>query len=191
MGLRDGLRRGASRLGAAGLSRLADSRLGQRVASMAEGETGAQAVSAAKFVASFVVDRVRDTSIGRTLFLPEAKARREEPWPEPSPRRTEPPRPPMDVAPFAPSPWTPPASSPSAQRTPDAAPPSRASREPIRTQTMARVLASQGQFGRARSIYRELLEKRPDDGTLRSELAAMEQSARDARMTDAPPSNDD
>lgn len=189
MGLRDGLRKGASRLGAAGLSRLADSRLGQRVASMAEGETGAQAVSAAKFVASFVVDRVRDTSLGRTLFLPEAKEETEERWPEPSPRRTEPPRPPMVVAPFAPSPWTPPASSP--QRAPEAAPPSRASREPIRTQTMARVLASQGQFGRARSIYRELLEKRPDDGGLRSELAAMEQSAREARMTDAPPSHDD
>ena len=41
--------------------------------------------------------------------------------------------------------------------------------EPIRTRTMAQVLAGQGELGRALGIYEELVAKAPDDPELRAE----------------------
>lgn len=43
--------------------------------------------------------------------------------------------------------------------------------EPIRTRTMAQVLAGQGELGRALGIYEELLTKTPDDPDLQAEAA--------------------
>jgi hypothetical protein len=52
----------------------------------------------------------------------------------------------------------------------DDAPPAR---EPIRTRTMARLLASQGHVRRALTIYEELLERDPEDLTLLAEIDAV------------------
>jgi hypothetical protein len=77
-----------------------------------------------------------------------------------APERPAPPRPP--VAPVAVKPAAPaPASSP---------PPDD---EPIRTRTLARLLAQQGHRQRAAAMYEALLEKQPDDDELRTELAAL------------------
>lgn len=46
-------------------------------------------------------------------------------------------------------------------------------REPIRTRTMAILLASQGHRRRALSIYEELLAKEPEDAILRAEVEAL------------------
>jgi hypothetical protein len=46
-------------------------------------------------------------------------------------------------------------------------------REPIRTRTMARLLASQGHRGRALSIYDDLLAANGSDATLRAEAEAL------------------
>lgn len=43
-------------------------------------------------------------------------------------------------------------------------------REPIRTRTMARLLAAQGYRARAAAIYQALLAEQPDDAGLRAEL---------------------
>ena len=51
--------------------------------------------------------------------------------------------------------------------------PKPAGREPIRTRTMARLLASQGHRGRALSIYDDLLAKGDADGSLREEAEAL------------------
>jgi hypothetical protein len=51
-----------------------------------------------------------------------------------------------------------------------------ASREPINTLTMARLLAMQGYKPRALAIYRELLKRNPEDAALRTEFEALELS---------------
>jgi len=67
---------------------------------------------------------------------------------------------------------------------PPEAPPTRD--EPIRTRTMARLLASQGEHERAASIYRELRADAPDDAELRREADAVE-AALEAAENVAPP----
>jgi hypothetical protein len=51
--------------------------------------------------------------------------------------------------------------------------PARTGSEPIRTRTMARLLAGHGYKSRALSIYDELLARRPDDSDLRAEAEAL------------------
>jgi hypothetical protein len=50
------------------------------------------------------------------------------------------------------------------------------SREPIKTLTMARLLAMQGYKSRALAVYRELIKRSPDDEALRAEFEALKKS---------------
>jgi len=54
----------------------------------------------------------------------------------------------------------------------------RSGQEPIRTRTMARLLAGHGYKARALSIYDELLARRPDDADLRAEAEALRRAAK-------------
>ncbi len=64
------------------------------------------------------------------------------------------------------------ASPPATQEQNDIAP----GKEPIRTLTMARLLAMQGYKPRALAVYRELLARSPDDAALRAEYEALNEA---------------
>jgi hypothetical protein len=94
------------------------------------------------------------------------------------PAHPRPPVAPVAVKPAAPAPAAPEppaAEPPAAAATPASAPasPLPPDDEPIRTRTLARLLAQQGHRQRAAAMYEALLEKQPDDDELRAELAGL------------------
>jgi hypothetical protein len=93
-----------------------------------------------------------------------------------APERPAPPRPP--VTPVAAKPTAPEPPAPEPPKAPAAPAPAPASSpppddEPIRTRTLARLLAQQGHRQRAAAMYETLLEEQPDDDELRAELEAL------------------
>ncbi|MCA9600975.1 MAG: hypothetical protein R3A78_02760 [Polyangiales bacterium] len=179
---RKGLRRNVGRLGKLGLERLSESRVGQRLQRAASSDRAS--VQAARFVVELVAERLRE-EIGKRL-APELEShtpRRDAPEtniasPEPARGAATPlvtdttstspnDAPAMSDAPVASDiPETTPEDPVAA---PKVARARRGAGEPIRTVTMARLLASQGAFDRARKIYDHLLDSDPDDLILLAE----------------------
>lgn len=149
-------------------------------------ELESQILAHEKRSAGGVVDAARSL-LGRVVDMALGARRPEDRPPPPSatpPRRASTPpaapsSPPVAAAPTpspapAPTPTAEPASEAATQSPMSAEP---ASTEPIRTRTMARLLAEQGHPARARAIYDELLASDPKDDELRAERDTLTSTA--------------
>lgn len=173
-----GVARAAWRLGRLGLERLSETRVGERVQELAKSDL--PGMDAARFAFGLVRDRVREEAL-RRLSLPadehshvgdeapparysEPRAREEFKDPEVATEAGAPER--NAAVAHADSPGK----------------AVRRSRkvEPIETLTMARLLASQGVFDRALTIYDAVLGREPGNDDLRREIADVEARARTA-----------
>ncbi|MCA9581392.1 MAG: hypothetical protein KC416_06325 [Myxococcales bacterium] len=154
-----------------------------RLRRIAESDRGKQALSAARSLAEVALDRVLDRAEGR----PPPPAARPHPAP---PTEQRPTGRGVDASPTQENTAT--GDDPTARAKDaasiDAAPTLESVsplREPIRTRTMAQLLASQGHFDRALAIYDDLLRDHPGDGDLRQEQRELR--GRAERASGVPP----